>query len=170
MVIGLCPCLNDDVIGHPFSDGYGKWMRKAIRAAGYERGQVYLTHAVKCYPSEAGKDGHNVGRQPTDEEILLCQPFLFEQIKTIKPKMIITLGENAFNVFRKLGIQEKRKIASYRGDRYKFGIGDFETHVVPTLHPQLVVHASSKLRKVEFVKDFKRTHEFLFSGKDWIPS
>jgi uracil-DNA glycosylase len=49
----------------------------------------YITNIVKCRPPE--------NRDPKPDEIKTCSPYLFEQIKKMKPKIIITLGRFSFN-------------------------------------------------------------------------
>lgn len=51
--------------------------------------EVYLTHALKCKP---------FGFQtPSSSEYLSCAPYLSKQLELIKPRIIVTLGAEAYH-------------------------------------------------------------------------
>jgi DNA polymerase len=50
---------------------------------------VYLTHAIKCKPLKSNK--------PSPSEWNSCKSYLFSQIEFIKPKVIVTLGSEAYS-------------------------------------------------------------------------
>ena len=48
------------------------------------RDDVYIANVIKCRPPE--------NRNPEPDEVEQCEPFLFRQVDTIQPKVIVALG------------------------------------------------------------------------------
>ena len=65
----------------------GSLLLKMIEAMGMGLDRVFVTHAVKCAPP---KD-----QMPKAAEQAACQPFLLEQIRLLKPKVVVALGATA---------------------------------------------------------------------------
>ena len=89
------------------------------------------TNAVRCRPPD--------NRAPTTQEILTCQPHIWEEIRMFKPKLIILLGQSALNSFL-LNRQEKvGPIGRWRG----FSIPDQKAQawVCPTFHPSYILRS-----------------------------
>ncbi len=72
----------------PFLLGCGELLNKCLKQIGKDRTQVWITNVVKAHPP---------GNRPSQpSEIANCLPYLIEEIKIIKPKIIITLGRDAY--------------------------------------------------------------------------
>jgi len=90
MIVGQGPGKQERAVGYAFAGQSGKrldeWLRKS-RTRGAARDGVYLTSVVKC-----------VKQSDRELEIMAknCRPFLDAQISIIRPKLIITLGQLAF--------------------------------------------------------------------------
>ena len=98
---------------------------------------IYYTHAVKCKPLGSNK--------PSESEYNSCKPYLFKQIELIKPKIIMVLGEDAYNLFS----QTKEEFNRLRGH-----IIDFKDYkIVPIYHPQFLLRNPSL--KKETLNDLK---------------
>ena len=98
---------------------------------------VYYTHAIKCKPLGSNK--------PSESEYNSCKPYLFKQIELIKPKVIMILGEDAYNLFS----QTKDEFHQVRGH-----IIDLKEYmVVPIYHPQFLLRNPSL--KIETFNDLK---------------
>src|SRR5206468_7323458 len=82
--IGEGPGENEDRSGRPFVGKAGELLNKMIAAMGLAREQVYIANVVKCRPP----DNH----APMPDETGACTPYLLEQIETIRPQVIVTLG------------------------------------------------------------------------------
>jgi DNA polymerase len=81
---------------------------------------VYLTHNVKCKPL-----GTN---QPSPSECNSCKPYLQAQIEFIQPKVIVTLGEDAYVELT----DDKDNFENVRGH-----VIDFKSYkLIPIYHPQ----------------------------------
>lgn len=120
MFIGEAPGREEDLQGLPFVGDAGAVLTRLIEKMGLTRDAVYIANIVKCRPP--------MNRDPEDEEIAACRPFLERQIAIIQPEVIMTLGRIALRVLK--GTAQVR-ITAERGKSFLFmGIP-----VVPTFHP-----------------------------------
>jgi DNA polymerase len=119
MFIGEAPGRDEDIQGEPFVGEAGKLLTRLINRMGLERQDVYITNIVKCRPP--------MNRDPEQDEIETCLPFLKRQITAISPEVIMTLGRVAAQSL--LGI--KTPITRLRGTFTSFeGVP-----LMPTFHP-----------------------------------
>jgi len=80
---------------------------------------VYFTHAIKCKPLNS--------KMPSDSEWDSCKNYLFSQIEFVKPKVVITLGKDAYAKVT----SESDNFQSVRGH-----VIDFKNYkLVPIFHP-----------------------------------
>lgn len=137
MFIGEAPGAQEDRRGVPFVGPAGQLLDRMIAAMGWSRQTVYIANVVKCRPPD--------NRNPEDDEIAQCRPFLARQIAAIKPRIIVTLGRPAAN----LVLENNEPIGKLRGRFHGYqGI-----EVMPTFHPaHLLRHPE---RKRETWQDLK---------------
>lgn len=124
MFIGGAPGVEEDKEGKPFIGQAGQLLTNLIEKMGFKRQLVYITYAVKCYP---------VGnRDPFEEEVSLCFDYLKEEIETLSPEVIITLGKVATYVLMGMqGIIKDTDISKIRGKVFFYR----NIPVIPTFHP-----------------------------------
>ena len=84
MFVGEAPGEQEDKEGIPFVGAAGKLLDKYLDAVGILRDEVYIANILKCRPP------HN--RDPLPEEGDACIGFLREQVKLIRPEIIVCLG------------------------------------------------------------------------------
>ena len=87
MFVGEAPGEEEDKRGEPFVGRAGQLLTKIIEAIGLTREQVYIANVIKCRPPG--------NRNPENDEVAACEPFLFRQIDVIQPKVIVPLGKFA---------------------------------------------------------------------------
>lgn len=92
MLIGEAPGEQEALLGRPFAGRAGKNLDAFLEATGLEREKMYVTNTVKFRPSRVSAAGRVVNRPPTREEIALFLPFLLREIRLVKPRLIVTLG------------------------------------------------------------------------------
>ena len=97
MLIGQNPGAEEDKLGRPFVGRSGKYLDKVLKENGIERSSLFITSVVKCKTPK--------NRKPTPQEIENCLPYLVEQIKDIKPELIVLMGQVAWGIPRLAGIQ-----------------------------------------------------------------
>jgi len=147
MFIGEGPGRNEDIKGQPFVGAAGELLTKAIEAIGLTREEVYIANIVKCRPPK--------NRNPKEEEIEACLPYLRWQVKLVKPRIIVCLG----SISAKSIIDKDFKITKDRGK----WIEKKGYMILPTYHPAALLRDEGK--KLPFWRDFKeikRMYEDLF--------
>ncbi len=129
--VGEGPGKTEDEIGEPFVGAAGKLLDKILAAINFDRTQVYILNMVKCRPPE--------NRAPLPEEMDACNPYLMEQLKLIRPKLICALGRVAAQGL----LKTSGSLGSLRGQWHDFkGMA-----VLVTYHP------AALLRNPEWKKD-----------------
>ena len=121
--VGEGPGAEEDALGEPFVGKAGQLLDKMIAGMGLQRDQVYICNIVKCRPPE--------NREPLPPEVAACSHFLADQLATVKPKVIVTLGNVPLRaMFGVTGIMRARGTWKlYKGT----------TPVMPTYHPAYVL-------------------------------
>lgn len=87
LFVGEAPGQKEDETGIPFVGAAGKLLNQFLDAVGIEREQVYIANILKCRPP------HNRDPLPSEEDA--CLDYLREQVRLIRPKIIICLGRIA---------------------------------------------------------------------------
>jgi DNA polymerase len=143
MFVGEAPGFHEDQQGEPFVGAAGKLLDKLLESAGLSRQQVYIANVIKCRPPN--------NRDPEQDEVDTCKPFLLQQIELIKPKLVCTLGNWATQTIleKKVGIT-KVKGSAIRLERFV---------VFPLLHPAAALHQGNLLETLK--EDFKKLKAYL---------
>ena len=132
MFVGEAPGGDEDIQGIPFVGRAGQLLTRIIEAIGLKREDVYIANVIKCRPPG--------NRNPEQDEVETCEPFLFKQIDIIKPKVIVALGKfGAQTLLRTLDpISRLRgRVYTYRGAK-----------LVPTFHPAYLLRNPASKREV----------------------
>jgi uracil-DNA glycosylase family 4 len=131
MVVGEAPGAEEDRRGEPFVGRAGMLLNSMLRAAGFERREVYIANVLKCRPP------HN--RDPSDEEAGRCLPYLRRQIELVSPAVILCVGRIAAQ--RLLGTE--LPLARLRGR-----VHDLDgVPVVVTYHPAYLLRSPGEKPK-----------------------
>ena len=84
MFVGEAPGENEDLQGIPFVGKAGQLFNDYLEAVGIDRDSVYVCNILKCRPPK--------NRDPLPDEENCCIGFLREQVRLVKPKIIVCLG------------------------------------------------------------------------------
>lgn len=136
--VGEGPGADEDAQGLPFVGRAGKLLTQMIEAMGLQRKDVYICNVVKCRPPE--------NRQPEEDEVNTCSPFLFRQIDVIAPKVIVCLGA----VAAKTLLETNRGISQFRGQWLEFR----GRKLLATYHPAYLLRNPNA--KSEVWKDLQK--------------
>jgi DNA polymerase len=119
MFIGEGPGREEDIHARPFVGDAGKLLTKMIIKMGMKREGVYIANIVKCRPPS--------NRNPEEDEIAACRPFVEKQVEIINPDVIMSLGRISANALT----GAKIPISRLRGNFFDYrGIP-----LMPTFHP-----------------------------------
>lgn len=138
----------------PFVGLAGALLTKMMTEAGLNRQDCYITNIVKCRPVHI--DGRK-NRPPTKDEILTCVHWIYEEIKRVQPKILVTLGKVPTEVF--IGkIKNMHDIVGHQyHDLYNFV-------VVPAYHPSFISVYGRKYYNKE-VDILKQIHKLVADGE-----
>jgi len=143
------------IMGHPSEDAIkegdllegpsGIELDNALSAAGFKETDYYLTTVVKYNVGSSGK--------PTTKQIEECSAVLDFEIEAVQPKLIITLGADAFKRVKK----ENAKVTSFLGNIVDCPYG---CKLLPNWSPGLIVTADPTQRPV-FREIFELASRFM---------
>ena len=109
LFVGEAPGEEEDLQGEPFVGQAGQLLDNMLASIDLNRKQkVYITNVVKCRPLD--------NRNPEQDAVHACAPYLDRQIALIEPKLIVALGKAAAT--RLLG--KEATIASLRGQLLEY--------------------------------------------------
>lgn len=148
MVVGEGPGADEDAQGEPFVGRAGKLLDEMLKAIGRSRKtDTYVANVVKCRPPN--------NREPADDEAEACRSFLEQQLRFVKPKLIVALGRVAA---QRLLVTDT-PIGKMRGQQYTWGPEG--TPLMVTYHPAYLLRNPGE--KAKTWEDLKRIHRFLNS-------
>lgn len=119
LLIGEGPGEEEDKQGLPFVGRAGQLLMAMLFAAELQENQWYIANVVKCRPPN--------NRNPYQEEIAACLPYLGQQILAIQPKIIVLLGKVAAQAI----LQETLPLKALRGKTFYYQ----SIPTVVTYHP-----------------------------------
>lgn len=154
MFVGEAPGADEDEQGIPFVGRAGQLLTRIIEAIELRRDDVYIANVIKCRPPG--------NRNPEPDEVLVCEPFLFQQIDIVRPKVIVALGKFAAQSL----LQTDTPITRLRGRVHAFR----GAQLVPTFHPAYLLRSPDKKR--ETWEDMKLVRSLLrqAAGSTAVPS
>ena len=158
MFVGEQPGDQEDLQGHPFVGPSGRLLDEGLEAAGIDRRRVYVTNAVKHFKFvriELTK--RRLHKKPNAAEVRACHPWLDEEIRLVKPRVIVALGATAAQSL----LGSKFRVTEQRGKPIR---SDWAEAIFATVHPSAVLRAPADARteaRKEFFGDLKRVAKYL---------
>jgi uracil-DNA glycosylase len=127
MLIGEQPGDYEDTAGRPFVGPAGKLLDRALKDAGIDRKQVYVTNAVKHFKWEP-RGKRRIHKKPNSREIAACRPWLEAELRLVQPHLVVCLGATAAQTIFGPAFRVTR-------ERGKVLSSPFAPKVVATVHP-----------------------------------
>ncbi len=161
LLVGEQPGDQEDLEGRPFVGPSGQLLDWALEKAGIERSRIYVTNVVKHFKWVA-RGKRRIHSKPSALEIKACRHWLDEEIRLVRPEVLLCLGATAAQAL--LG-------ASFRvtRERGRFVRSELAPHVMATVHPSalLRIEADSERKAAirEFVQELRQVAPLL-QGKD----
>ncbi|MCI0547294.1 MAG: uracil-DNA glycosylase [Candidatus Rokubacteria bacterium] len=123
-VIGEGPGEEEDRQGLPFVGRAGQLLTRMLASVGFDRERdCYIANVVKCRPER--------NRNPEPDEVAACNPFLMAQLDTVRPQVILALGNFAAQTL----LATREGITKLRGRVYAYR----DCALIPTFHPAFLL-------------------------------
>jgi DNA polymerase len=158
MFVGEQPGDQEDLAGHPFVGPSGRLLDSALERAGLDRGDAYVTNAVKHFkwvPDGSGK--RRIHKTPSSSEVKACHPWLDEEIAVVKPRVIVALGATAAKALFGPAI----RVTAQHGKVIRTPLAEAG---FATVHPSSILRSPSQYRadaERGFVEDLKKVAKYL---------
>ena len=149
VLVGEQPGEQEDLLGLPFVGPAGQLLDRALGDAGLDRGELYLTNAVRHFRfEERGK--RRIHKTASRSQIAACQPWLEAELASIRPKLIVCMGATAL-----LSVLGKAvKVSDLRGQivQHRYAGG-----VTATVHPSFLLRVLERQSEEynRFVEDLR---------------
>lgn len=141
MVIGESPGWVEDRVGRPFKADAGMYLEGCFNDVELDLIDMYVTNAVKCHPPKVDKDAL------VKAAVKPCREYLEEEIRRVKPDVILVLGAPALKAVLKMdGITKKRG--------HEYWSEEFNCWIVVAMHPAWVLR--NPHGHEDFLSDMKR--------------
>ena len=148
MFVGEAPGEQEDLSGIPFVGRAGQLLDKFLYAVDIERSNVYIANILKCRPPK--------NRDPLPEEEDACIGYLREQVRLIRPRVIVCLGRISASRM----IKPDFKITREHGEWFKKG----NFWMTAVYHPAALLRDPRK--KEEMLEDMKAIRQKLYETVD----
>jgi uracil-DNA glycosylase family protein len=131
--VGEAPGDREDREGRPFVGPAGRELDMALAEAGIDRGEVYVTNAVKHFKfEERGK--RRIHQRPDAKEIKACRPWLRAELDRVRPEVLVILGATAAKAL----LGRSFRLMAQRGQPLG---SDLAPVVIATIHPSAILRA-----------------------------
>ena len=96
ILVGQNPGKEEDKTGRPFVGRTGKFLNRVLAENGIKRDDIFITSVVKHLTPQ--------NRKPMLDEVEACMPYILEQVRLVKPSVMLLMGTIAWQVPREKGI------------------------------------------------------------------
>jgi uracil-DNA glycosylase family protein len=150
MMVGEIPGDREDRAGHVFVGPAGRELDAALERVAIRRSDAYLTNVVKHFKfRERGK--RRIHDTPKKSEVDACLPWLREELRLVKPQVLLILGATAAKAL----LGSSFRLTRARGEPLE---SDLAPCVMATVHPSAILRAPDDQRQAErdaFVHDLE---------------
>jgi uracil-DNA glycosylase len=143
LFVGEQPGDKEDLAGRPFVGPAGQLLDRALEEAGIDRGQTYVTNAVKHFKWQA-RGKRRIHQKPSWSESVACRPWLEAELAAVKPRVVVCLGATAAQSL----LGRDFRVTQHRGELLD---SDLAEYVTATIHPSAILRQNDEqARHAEF--------------------
>jgi DNA polymerase len=154
MLVGEQPGDEEDLRGRPFVGPAGRVLDETLKRAGLDRGELYITNAVKHFKWQP-RGKRRLHKRPDSAEVAACNHWLSAEVANVKPRIIVALGASALravaSMTKSIELARQQLIAHPSG-----------AQIVCTYHPSAILRAdpaaADQLRE-HLVADLQRARK-----------
>jgi DNA polymerase len=151
MFIGEAPGKNEDLKGRPFVGRAGILLDELLHSINLKRTETYITNILKCRPPK--------NRNPLRFEIHTCTVYLENQLRALRPPVIVPLGTFATSyIFKKFNLPVT-SIGQIHGKAFTIQYLKTTTTIIPFYHPAAAIYNPNL--KPKLFNDFKTITSYL---------
>lgn len=153
MFIGEAPGKKEAETGRPFVGAAGRVLDELLLGIGLKRENVFISNIVNDRPPD--------NRDPLPSELKLYSPILAELIRTIKPKVVATLGRFSMQyMLETCKLPESgQTITTLHGKTLPVKVSYGTMNIVALYHPAVALYNGSMKKVLQ--KDFEVLKEFI---------
>ncbi|MET9002441.1 UdgX family uracil-DNA binding protein [Amycolatopsis sp. NPDC004169] len=143
LVVGEQPGDKEDLAGEPFVGPAGKLLDRAFEEAGFDRGSLYVTNAVKHFKFKRDERGkRRIHQKPGRTEVVACRPWLLAELRAVRPELVLLLGATAAQSL----LGPKFRLTAHRGEPVEppEELAGLVPSAVATVHPSAVLRAPDR--------------------------
>jgi DNA polymerase len=159
--VGEQPGDMEDRAGRPFVGPAGKLFDEALESAGIQRDNVYVTNAVKHFRFDRQElVKRRLHKKPNAAQVRACNPWLREEVRLVRPKVVVALGSTAAQSL----LGGSFRVTRHRGELIT---SEWAGPVISTVHPSSVLRAPTELRaeaRRDFFRDIAKVADYLKNG------
>jgi uracil-DNA glycosylase family 4 len=141
VLVGEAPGRKEDELGLPFVGTAGDLLDKLLDKICLRREDLFITNILKCRPPN--------NRRPKKGEISDCEPILIEQLRIVKPKVIVPMGNSAISYFFERYGLGNAVIGNVHGKMFEVENGWGKLTLLPLYHPAAAIYRRSLLSELE---------------------
>jgi uracil-DNA glycosylase family 4 len=139
VVVGEYPDESEDASGNAFTGRWGQFfIRNIMRPLQINMNETYLTYAVKCWSSKklSKNSVKRINATPNRMSILKCRGYLEAELKALKPRVIIALGN--VGICSLFYLDKVQGISKWRGKAV--WSREFDAYIVPIYSPSALMY------------------------------
>lgn len=136
LVLGEAPGAREDETGEPFVGAAGRLFDRLLEQNGLERREVYITNVVACRPPG--------NRPPKVREVKAHAGWLEEQVRLVRPEVVVTLGRVALTYFL-----PGARVTELTGIPQQVAWHGRSLTLLPLFHPAAALRARDRLPALE---------------------
>ncbi|MFF3247306.1 UdgX family uracil-DNA binding protein [Streptomyces sp. NPDC002870] len=140
MLVGEQPGDQEDRQGEPFVGPAGGLLRKALREAGIDAEEAYVTNAVKHFKFTETRGKRRIHKSPELREMTACRPWLAAELRVVGPDVVVALGATAGKAL----LGTSFRVSKERGALIPLPGEQPKAYVVATLHPSAVLRSDDR--------------------------
>lgn len=157
ILVGEQPGDREDIEGQPFVGPAGLLLDQCLTEAGIDRGEAYVTNAVKHFKWEP-RGKRRIHKKPNARETAACRPWLDAELEEIQPEMVICLGATAAQAL----LGKSFRVTQDRGlVLHQQGLPP----LLATVHPSSILRSpdekSRREARTAFIRDLKHAATYL---------
>lgn len=132
MLVGQAPGDKEPLLGKPFAWTAGKtlfrWLEESCGLTEEQaRTRIYFAAVCRCFPGKKISGGDRV---PTPEEVANCSAWLVEEMRILRPALVVAVGRLAIGQFIPM-----EKMETVVGKQFQVTFHAHSFDLIPLPHP-----------------------------------